>query len=64
MLVAVIEAPAKIAGIASTLKIAIKPRVPSAKGSTTPTTATLKAWAPTAISSSSSLSIPVRKSKE
>ena len=47
MLVAVIEAPAKIAGIASTLKMPIKPSVPKAKGSTTPTTATENAWAPT-----------------
>merc|ERR1711861_36940 len=60
----IVVAPAKMAGIASTWKIAINPRVPRAKGSTTPTTATLKAWPPTAISSSSSLSIPVRKSRE
>ena len=63
MLVAVIEAPAKIAGIASTWNRAISPQVPKAKGNTTPATATVKAWVPTAISSSSSLSKPVRNSK-
>ena len=63
MLVAVIAAPAKTAGITSTWKIAIKPAVPRAKGTATPATATVIAWAPTATSSSRSLSRPVRKSR-
>ena len=63
MLVAVIEAPANTAGITSTWNRVIRPRVPRAKGSSTPATATVVAWAPTATSSSSSLSSPVRNSR-
>ena len=62
MLVAVIEAPANTAGITSTWNRVIRPRVPRAKGSSTPATATVVAWVPTATSSSSSLSSPVRNS--
>ena len=63
MLVAVIEAPAKIAGIGSTPNRVISPKVPRAKGNSTPATATVIAWPPTATSASSSLSKPVRKSR-
>ena len=43
MLVAVKAAPAKIAGIAGVWKIVIKPTVPAAKGTATPTQATTTA---------------------
>ena len=43
ILVAVIDAPAKTAGIRSTWKININPRVPNANGKITPAIATVKA---------------------
>ena len=55
--------PAVFAGIRSTWKTAIRPAVPRAKGSTTPATATVNACPPTATSSSSSLSRPMRNSR-
>ena len=47
----------------STWKININPKVPKANGKITPAIATVKACAPTATSSSNSLSRPVRNNK-
>ena len=64
MLVAVIAAPAKIAGSIGTVNNTWRPKAPTTKGRITPVRATLMAWPPTAISSSSSLSRPVRNSRD